>query len=554
MQTMGFTNNMPISTDAFQSTTDGSDFYIMVLEDDASGLVYGSYFGGYSSTEHVDGGTSRFDRKGKIYQAVCAGCGNNSDLPIYPTNVVSATNNSSCNLGVFKMEFDLPFVLADFETPPIGCTSDANLIIPVFSTTPAYLIGIFGDGSSSNLENPSHTFQEAGTYNVQLIISDTAACNFSDTVIKQIIVIGDCYHIGDIDLCYGESIQIGIIPNPDTSFSYQWIPHQFLSDSSVSNPFASPTSSTTYSLLISNGICTDTATQNINIINPTATIPISYTLCDYDDIINLSASNLDTNSQIIWSTSTLFLDTLNNSNNNSISVSPNQDTWYFIKVNNGNCGFVDSTLVNVSIGSLHIIGDSILCYGDSMLLIAETFQHPDSINFTFSPDSIAISNFQNDSVWFEFTQNRTIFVTVNDPFSGCTLTDSICISVDSLPYLNLNTSCSFPIISAGGSSQLNVTPNGYQYLWQPGNTLDNPSVQNPIASPVISTWYTVNVNSNICTKSDSILIEVFELTCGPPDIFIPNSFSPNNDQNNDIFRVRGNYISAPNFILRILID
>ena len=117
----GFTNNMPISSDAFQSTTDGSDFYIMVLEDDASGLVYGSYFGGSSSSEHVDGGTSRFDRKGKIYQAVCAGCGNNSDLPIYPTNVVSATNNSSCNLGVFKMEFDLPFVLADFETPPIGC-------------------------------------------------------------------------------------------------------------------------------------------------------------------------------------------------------------------------------------------------------------------------------------------------------------------------------------------------------------------------------------------------------------------------------------------------
>ena len=112
---------MPISSDAFQSTTDGSDFYIMVLEDDASGLVYGSYLGSSSSTEHVDGGTSRFDRKGKIYQAVCAGCGNNSDLPIYPTNVVSATNNSSCNLGVFKMEFDLPFVLADFETPPIGC-------------------------------------------------------------------------------------------------------------------------------------------------------------------------------------------------------------------------------------------------------------------------------------------------------------------------------------------------------------------------------------------------------------------------------------------------
>ena len=247
----------------------------------------------------------------------------------------------------------------------------------------------------------------------------------------------------------------------------------------------------------------------------------------------------------------MFLDTLNNANTNSISVSPNQDTWYYIKVNNGNCNFIDSTLVNVSIGSLQIIGDSILCYGDSMLIIAETFQHPDSANFTFSPDSITLSNFQNDSVWFLFTENNTIFVTVSDPISGCTLHDSIYISVDSLPYLNLITSCSFPIISAGGSSQLNVTPNGYQYFWQPSSTLDNPSVQNPIASPVISTWYNVNVNSNTCTKSDSILIEVFELTCGPPDVFVPNSFSPNNDQNNDVFRVRGNYISESNFIIRI---
>ena len=87
---------MPITTDAYQSSTDGSDFYIMVLEDDASGLVYGSYFGGSLSSEHVDGGTSRFDRKGKVYQAICAGCGGFDDLPIEPTGAFSPTNNSNC--------------------------------------------------------------------------------------------------------------------------------------------------------------------------------------------------------------------------------------------------------------------------------------------------------------------------------------------------------------------------------------------------------------------------------------------------------------------------
>jgi len=102
----GSTFNMPITADAFQNSTDGSDFYIMVLEDDASGLVYGSYFGGSVSSEHVDGGTSRFDRKGKVYQAICASCGGSSDLPIEPINALSPTNNSNCNLGVFKMDFN----------------------------------------------------------------------------------------------------------------------------------------------------------------------------------------------------------------------------------------------------------------------------------------------------------------------------------------------------------------------------------------------------------------------------------------------------------------
>ena len=128
----------------------------MVLEDDASGLVYGSYFGG-SSSEHVDGGTSRFDRKGKIYQAA-AGCGNNR--PAHnSTNVVSATNNSSCNLGVFKMEFDLPFVLADLKHHQLGVQSQIHQFnnTSIFNNTSVF----DWDGSSSNLENPSHTFQEA---------------------------------------------------------------------------------------------------------------------------------------------------------------------------------------------------------------------------------------------------------------------------------------------------------------------------------------------------------------------------------------------------------
>ena len=125
---------MPTTPDAYQTSTDGSDFYLMVITPDASDVVYATFFGGGISAEHVDGGTSRFNPDGVVYQSVCAGCGGNSDFPIFPTDAVSPTNNSpNCNNGVFKFQFDLPPVVALAEAPEIGCV-DAELPFTNLST------------------------------------------------------------------------------------------------------------------------------------------------------------------------------------------------------------------------------------------------------------------------------------------------------------------------------------------------------------------------------------------------------------------------------------
>ena len=77
----GNTFGMPVTGGALRSTTDGSDFYFLVLTRDARSLLYATYFGGDGSVgEHVDGGTSRFDPEGVVYQAICSGCGGNSLL------------------------------------------------------------------------------------------------------------------------------------------------------------------------------------------------------------------------------------------------------------------------------------------------------------------------------------------------------------------------------------------------------------------------------------------------------------------------------------------
>ncbi|NDD48147.1 MAG: hypothetical protein EBZ31_07365, partial [Flavobacteriia bacterium] len=100
----GNTNNLPVTTDAVQQTTDGSDFYFLVLKQNANSVLYATFFGG-TAAEHVDGGTSRFAPDGTIYQAVCAACSNGS----FPTTsgVISPTRMSNnCNLGVIKIDFE----------------------------------------------------------------------------------------------------------------------------------------------------------------------------------------------------------------------------------------------------------------------------------------------------------------------------------------------------------------------------------------------------------------------------------------------------------------
>ena len=93
------TNGLPVTSDAHQGSTDGSDFYLCVLAPEAADLVYATFFGGSTSNEHVDGGTSKFDKDGLVYQAVCAGCGGNDDFPTTPGAWSDDNGSTNCNLA-----------------------------------------------------------------------------------------------------------------------------------------------------------------------------------------------------------------------------------------------------------------------------------------------------------------------------------------------------------------------------------------------------------------------------------------------------------------------
>lgn len=544
----GYTNGMPITTDAFQSTTDGSDFYVMVLEDDASGVVYGSYFGSPTASEHVDGGTSRFDRKGKVYQAICAGCGGDDNMPIVPANAVSDLNNNSCNLGVFKMDFNLPIVLADFEVDPIGCAPYlANITNTSLSQNYTTFEWDFGDGSGlSNLMNPSHTYTQAGTYEIMLVLSDTATCNIGDTIRKEIIIMGDTtYSLSDIAICPDENVQVGLPPSADTSIFYVWTPSVSLSNDTIPNPFAFPTNTTLYTLLVSNGVCTDTVYQNVQVDIPLLAVSNDTTLCTSDEVVTLNANSFGTSTVYVWSENENFTDTINsNLGDNSLTVSPAVSTTYYVEINNNGCTLYDSISVNIGANDVSIDGPTGLCLGDSVLLVASHFLSGETYTYDWGPDSLIIGN-GNDSVYVspQVSQEITLIATSS---AGCQVMDTLMLTVDQLPNLNINLTASADTIYSGMPVTILVTPVGYDYYWNVPLGNDNEHEVILVEPQMII----VTVQSQYgCSKSDTVMIYVKELICGEPDVFIPNAFTPNNDNANDEILVRGNNIDE--FVLRI---
>lgn len=533
---------LEVTSDAHQGTTTGNDFYLMVLEDDASNIFYGTYFGGNISAEHVDGGTSRFDRKGRVYQSVCAGCGGNSDFPIEPNpGAHSATNNSTnCNNGVFKFDFQLPIVIADFDAQA-NCLPDPVQFENESSGATDYFWD-FGDNTNSTQSNPSHQYSSSGVYDVMLVANNSATCNFSDTAYTQVVVLANTvFELDDVAICLGETEQIGLLPIPDTSITYLWIPDDGLSSATVSNPFASPGSTTEYALLISNGICTDTATQVVSVGVPEVEIVPDTTICAGESV-ELTANGNGNVDEFLWSSNPNFTDTLNTwPMDSSITVSPTVNSTYYLSIGSNGC--ISSTSVNVNIALIDaaISPAAFICFGDTVQLSVTGFDSGSSI--TWQPSSGILAG-QNSPIATVSPESTTTYTAIVTSPEGCTWSGTATVSVSDINPNTVQASADPTAIQPGESSQLNVTPSsGVNYDWSPGATLSDSTISNPVATPEVTTTYFVTVSDGICTRSDSVTVVVHELNCEEPDIFVPSGFSPNGDGTNDVLYVRGMHIT-----------
>lgn len=201
--------------------TDGADLYFYVLERDATNILFASFFGATTGTggepfgDHVDGGTSRFDANGTIYQSICSCKGNASAPPTgylrgtagvwSPTNPTNPQSvGGSCNLMAIKIAFNLAGVGAGLSASINGVRDTAGCVPMTVQFTDTLAQGTayywdFNDGSPevrTTTPTISHTFNNIGVYRVRLVSVDSTTCNQTDTAYLTLRVRGDGATLG----------------------------------------------------------------------------------------------------------------------------------------------------------------------------------------------------------------------------------------------------------------------------------------------------------------------------------------------------------------------
>lgn len=97
----GGSQGWPITGNALYSTWNGdTEWYLASLSENAAELLFGTFYGSW----HVDGGTSRFDPKGVIYQAVCA---DSAEFPITSWAYSDGSLTDRWSICTFKIDFQI---------------------------------------------------------------------------------------------------------------------------------------------------------------------------------------------------------------------------------------------------------------------------------------------------------------------------------------------------------------------------------------------------------------------------------------------------------------
>ena len=427
------TGGLPLTADAIVNAP--GTFYLGVLEPLATGLSFGTYYG---NADHVDGGTSRFDKGGVVYQGVCS-CTFTGILNT--TGSAWATSQSTdCDVGAFKIDFDIETVTAQGTAMP--ATSGCVPFDVQFTYTGQDAIAWdwdFDDGGKSNDMDPFHTFMQAGTYEVVLIATNPNACNPVDTFHLTIDVLDGSSVLLDTAMCDNTPI---FLDATTQNASYLWQDGYTGATYTVTTPGI-------YWVEVNIGACT--RVDSFNIV-PLSSLDINLgTDTSYCDVSSVLLNGFNPGGvDYTWSTG---------SNLPTINVGASGLYWVEI-VDTMGCLSRDSIEIDFGITPQPYVGpDTTLCDGDNTIL-----ESPD-VDVTYLWSTGSTEEFivvdQQGIYWVELDNNGcinrdSILVEYFPPLTvGIDGTDILCAGECN------GTSTAIP---SGGSA------NGYIFDWDNGQT------------------------------------------------------------------------------------
>ena len=365
--------------------------------------------------------------------------------------------------------------------------------------------------SSAVVANPNSKATVNTKYT--LTVTDNIGCKAYDSVNVTVFPLPVAsVAFSDTVSCPGDTIQLFV----SAGFSsYAWSPSSRINNTSVFNPLVYPIDTTVYKVVVTdaNG-CKDDTMVKVNVIEKIAVM-----LSPYPDTMICAGEAVQLQANVTGATSYAWTPTtgLNNPAIPNPIATPGSSTTYTITANvlSAPCPAIDTVRIIVSVGLTADAGivDTV-CAGTAITVGGTPAATGGITPYTYAWSSLPVVSLSSHTIanpTAVLTTNTLFTLTVTDT-AGCSDADDVMKRVypDFSVYAGPDTTICFgKSIAIGGSPTANPPASVSSYAWSPVTALNDPSLPNPLASPLSTTAYTVKVIDVYgCSKTDTMLLSV----------------------------------------------
>lgn len=373
--------------------------------------------------------------------------------------------------------------------------------------------------SDPNIANP---YVKPASNQQYIVTISNGTCNINDTVEVRVIEV-NANAGSDQALCFGDSIQL----NASGGTSYTWFNHPTLSGTTIPNPYVKPMMTTTYKVIISDGICSRVDSVEVY-IGPTLTVSagIDTSIC-LADSVQLQAIG---GSKFTWTP----VNGLSRTDVSNPKASPGNTTDFIVTGTSLLCHHSDTIRVTVHPKAYVNLGfDTIQCK-DYPITFNPSVSDADI--YSWQP-STAVSD---PTILNPFTTTkitRTFILTATNSVTGCVNSDTIVVNIQKpIAEFSLDKTIIFSppfIVTPHNTSR--PTPLTYNWEMKDSVSINYTSMEptHTFSNPGTYTILLTVMDNKGCIDTVSKTIQLYN----EARLFIPNVFTPNGDGLNDVFKV-----------------